>query len=62
MITKTTTVEKDPEGKILKRIEVEKVQQRLSTRNLVLEYIKVEIAPEVNDAAYQPDAVQRGRP
>jgi hypothetical protein len=43
VIQKTVTIEKDPSGQILKRIETESVTQQLGARILSLEHIRIEI-------------------
>ena len=45
MVTKTTTIEKDAEGKVLKRTEMETVIQQASAKEIRLEFLKVEAAP-----------------
>jgi len=43
MIHKTVTVEKDPEGKIIRILEVEEVTQHLNKNKIInLEYLKIE--------------------
>lgn len=50
LIHKTITVEKDPQGKIIKILEVEEVTQNLSyDRLFILDHLKV-----ANDSSYMP--------
>jgi hypothetical protein len=50
IIEKTTTVEKDASGLVLKRIERETVTQRIDAKILQLDYIKVEEYPEATSS------------